>query len=205
MFDSLAQWTVEVVYYFGYSGVAVLMLLSNLFLPIPSELVLPFAGFLVGRGFFSFPVLMLAATVGSLVGALAVYAPAHRLGEDPARRFIKRYGRFVLLSESDLDKASGWFEQHGGRAVLLGRLVPGVGAMISVPAGIERMPLRGFLIYTLIGNGVWNGMFIALGWALGSQWGLVREYTSLIEYAVLAVVAVVILRFAWRRLRKRHK
>lgn len=205
MFDSLAQWTVEVVYYFGYSGVAVLMLLSNLFLPIPSELVLPFAGFLVGRGFFSFPVLMLAATVGSLVGALAVYAPAHRLGEDPARRFIKRYGRFVLLSESDLDKASGWFEQHGGRAVLLGRLVPGVGAMISVPAGIERMPLRGFLIYTLIGNGIWNGMFIALGWALSSQWGLVREYTSLIEYAVLAVVAVVILRFAWRRLRKRHK
>jgi membrane protein DedA with SNARE-associated domain len=92
MFDSLAQWTVEVVYYFGYSGVAVLMLLSNLFLPVPSELVLPFAGFLVGRGFFSFPVLMLAATAGSLIGALAVYAPAHRLGEEPAR-LIKRYGR----------------------------------------------------------------------------------------------------------------
>ena len=110
-----------------------------------------------------------------------------------------------MLSESDLDKASGWFEQHGGRAVLLGRLVPGVGAMISVPAGIERMPLRGFLIYTLIGNGIWNGVFIALGWALGSQWELARKYTSLIEYAVLAVVAVVILRFAWRRLKKRHK
>ena len=169
MFDSLAQWIVEVVY---YSRVAVLMLLSNLFLPVPSELVLPFAGFLVGRGFSSFPVLMLEATAGSLVGALAVYAPAHRLGEEPARRFIKRYGRFVLLSESDLDKASEWFDRHGGRAVLLGRFVPGVRAVISVPPGIERMTLRGFLIYTLVGNGIWNGVFIALGWALGSQWEL---------------------------------
>lgn len=111
----------------------------------------------------------------------------------------------MLLSESDLDKASEWFDRHGGRAVLLGRLVPGVGAVISVPAGIERMPLRGFLIYTLIGNGIWNGVFIALGWALGSRWELAREYISLIEYAVLAVLAAVIFRLAWRRLRKPHK
>lgn len=106
---------------------------------------------------------MLEATAGFLVGALAVYAPGHRLGEEPARRFIKRYGRFVLLNESALDKASEWFDRHGERAVLLGRLVPGVGAVISVPAGIERMPLRGFLIHTLVGNGIWNGVFIALG------------------------------------------
>jgi membrane protein DedA with SNARE-associated domain len=105
------------------------MLLSNLFLPVPSELVLPFAGFLVGRGFFSFPVLMLAATAGSLIGALAVYAPAHRLGEEPARRFIKRYGRFVLLSESDLDKASEWFDRparcHGRPETQPARLLRG--------------------------------------------------------------------------------
>ncbi len=189
MLGSLAQWATEVVYYFGYSGVAVLVLLSNLFLPVPSELVLPFAGFLVGQGFFSFPLLMLAATVGSLVGALVVYVSARRLGEEPARRFVKRYGRFVLLSEPDLDKASGWFDRHGGEAVLLGRLVPGVGALISVPAGIERMSFWKFLIYTTIGNGIWNGAFIGLGWALGSQWDLVRQYTSIIEYAVLAILA----------------
>jgi len=126
MLESLAQWATEVVYHSGYSGVAVLVLLSNLFLPIPSELVLPFAGFLVGQGFFSFPLLMLAATAGSLVGALVVYAPARRLGEEPVRWFIRRYGRFMLLGEPDLDEASGWFDQHGGEAVLIGRLVPGV-------------------------------------------------------------------------------
>ena len=131
--------------------------------------------------------------------------PPHRLCPEPVRRFVKRYGRFVLLSESDLDKAGGWFEQHGGKAVLLGRLVPGVGAMISVPAGIERMPIKAFLIYTLIGNCIWNGMFIALGWALGSQWEIVREYTSVIEYAVLAVLTGVILRFVLRRSKRRDK
>ncbi len=205
MLESLAQWATEVVYHSGYSGVAVLVLLSNLFLPIPSELVLPFAGFLVGQGFFSFPLLMLAATAGSLVGALVVYAPARRLGEEPVRWFVKRYGRFMLLGESDLDKASGWFDQHGGEAVLIGRLIPGVGALISVPAGIERMPLWKFLIYTTIGNGIWNGVFIGLGWTLGSQWDLVREYTAILEYAVLAVLAGVILWFLWRRLKMDNK
>ncbi len=121
MLESLVQWAMQVVYYFGYSGVAVLILLSNLFLPVPSELVLPFAGFLVGQGFFLFPLLMLAATAGSMAGAFIVYAPARRLGEEPVRRFVKRYGRFGLLSESDFDKASGWFDQHGGEAVLIGR------------------------------------------------------------------------------------
>ncbi len=205
MLESLVQWAMQVVYYFGYSGVAVLILLSNLFLPVPSELVLPFAGFLVGQGFFSFPLVMLAATAGSMAGAFIVYAPARRLGEEPVRRFVKRYGRFGLLSESDLDKASGWFDQHGGEAVLIGRLVPGVGALISVPAGIERMPLWKFLTYTTIGNGIWNGIFIGLGWALGSQWGVVRQYMPVIEYAVLAILAGMILRFLWRRSRTHDK
>ena len=115
MLGSLAQWATEVIYYFGYSGVAVLVLLSNLFLPIPSELVLPFAGFLVGQGFFSFLLLMLAATAGSMVGALIVYAPARWLGEEPVRRFVKRYRRFGLPSESDLDKVSEWLTNMVGR------------------------------------------------------------------------------------------
>jgi membrane protein DedA with SNARE-associated domain len=205
MLESFAQWATQVVYYSGYFGVAGLILLSNLFLPIPSELVLPFAGFLVGQGFFSFPLLMLAASAGALVGALVVYAPARRLGEGPVRWFIKRYGRFVLLGEPDLDKASGWFDHHGGEAVLIGRLVPGVGALISVPAGIEQMLLWKFLIYTTIGNGIWNAVFIGLGWALGSQWDLVSQYAAILKYAVLTVLAGAILRFSWRRFRAHNK
>lgn len=201
MLGNLVQWIVEVVYSFGYPGVAVLMVLSNLFLPIPSEVVLPFAGFLVGQGLFSLPLVLLAATGGAVVSALVLYFAGRRLGEGPVRRFIGRYGRFVLLRESALDRAGGWFEKHGGEAVLIGRLVPGVGALISLPAGIERMPVWKFTAYTTLGNAIWNGVFVGLGWALGDQWMIVRQYTSLLEYTVLAAVAGVILWFLWRRWR----
>ena len=201
MIGDIAQWISDVVYSFGYVGVAILTALSNLFLPIPSELVLPFAGFLVGQGFFSFPLLLLVTTAASLLSALVVYAPARWLGERLVRRLLRKYGRFLLLHESDLDKAGGWFEQHGGEAVLIGRLIPGVGAFISVPAGIERMPPWKFSLYTVLGSGLWNVIFIGLGWVLGARWTLVREYASLFDYAVFAVVAGAALWFLWRRWR----
>ena len=141
----------------------------------------------------------MASTVGALVGTLMLYVPGRLLGEEPLRRFLKRYGRFVHVNESDLDKASGWFEQHGGQAALIGRLVPGVGSLISVPAGIEQMPLWRFVTYTILGNGLYNAALVGLGWWLGSQWELVERYAPIAEYAVLAVVAVVIVRFLWRR------
>ena len=96
-------------------------------------------------------------------------------------------------------------DQHGGEAILIGRLVPGVGALISVPAGIERMPIWKFLTYTIIGSGIWNGVFIGLGWTLGSQWELVHQYAPVIEYAVLTILAGMILRFLWHRLKTHDK
>ena len=163
LFGDVAQWVTEVVYFFNYPGIFVLMLLSNLYLPIPSQLVLPLSGFLVGQGRFSFPLVILASTAGSLVGTLVLYAPGRRLGEEPVRRFFKRYGRFVFLDESSLEKASGWFERHGEKAVLMGRLVPGAGALVSVPAGLKQMPIWRFAAYTAVGSAAWNAAFIVLG------------------------------------------
>jgi membrane protein DedA with SNARE-associated domain len=202
--SDVARWATEVVYSFGYPGVFVLMVLSNVYLPIPSQLVLPLSGFLVGQERFSFPLVLMASTVGALVGTLMLYVPGRLLGEEPLRRFLKRYGRFMHVNESDLDKASEWFDQHGGQAVLIGRLVPGVGSLISVPAGIEQMPLWRFVTYTILGNGLYNTALVGLGWWLGSQWEIVERYAPIAEYAALAVVAGLVLRFLWGRW-KAHK
>jgi membrane protein DedA with SNARE-associated domain len=198
LFSALAQWIVEAIYFFGYPGVAFLMMLSNLQL-IPSQLVLPFAGYLVGQERFSFPLVLMTSTVGSVAGALILYVPGHWLGEERLRQLIKRFGRFVFVGESDLNKASRWFDRHGGEAVLISRLVPGVGNLISVPAGIEQMPVWRFVVYTALGNSFWNAGLIGIGWALGAQWPLVKQYASIIGYAVLAAIAGGILWFLWRR------
>jgi membrane protein DedA with SNARE-associated domain len=202
----LAQWVVDVVYSFGYVGVTLLVALGYLhLLPVPTQLPLALAGFLVGQGNFSFILVLTWTTVGGVIASLVLYFMGLWIGEENLRRLIKRLERFKLVSESDLDKASEMFERHGGKAVLIGHLVPGVTAFISIPAGLKRMPIFGqFIIYTALGSALWNGAFIALGWALGSEWALVERYASIIEWVVLAAIAGGILWFLWRRW-KAHK
>jgi membrane protein DedA with SNARE-associated domain len=180
--------------------VGVLTALGYLHLPPPTQLLLPLAGFLVGQGYFSFGMVLSASTVGGVISSLALYFPGLWIGEENLRRLVARFGRFVLLNESDLDKASKMFERHGGKAVLIGHLVPGVTALISILAGLKRMPIHGrFLLYTVLGTALWNGALIALGWVLGAEWALVKQYVLIIEYAVLAAVAGGIVWFVWRR------
>ena len=125
-------------------------------------------------------------------------------GEENLRRLVGRFGRFAFVEESDLDRASKMFERHGGKAVLIGHLVPGVSALISVLAGLKRMPIRGrFLFYTFVGTAMWNGALIGLGWVLGAEWTLVKQYAPVVEYAVLASVVGGICLFVWRRWRAR--
>ena len=174
-------------------------------MPIPSALVLPLSGFLVGQGRFAFvPLLMWTTVVGAVAPSLILYVAGRWLGEERLRRFLRRLGRVVLVRESDLDKASGWFERHGGAAVLICRLVPGVGSLISVPAGIERMGLWRFVLYTGLGSGLWNGLFIGLGWCLGTRWGLAGQYEHAALYAVVAAVSGGLLWLLWRRLSTRN-
>ncbi len=199
---NLAQWVVDALYSFGYVGVGALTALGYLHLLPPTQLVLPLAGFLVGQGRFSFVPVLVASTVGGGIASLVMYLPGLWFGEENLRRIIGRYGRFVFLDESDLDKAGKMFERHGGKAVLIGHLVPGVTALISVLAGLKRMPIRGrFLFYTFLGTALWNGAFIGLGWALGAQWRDARQYAHILEYVVLAAVVVGIFWVLWRRMK----
>ena len=201
MFADLARWAVDVVYSFGYVGVFVLIALVNLhLLPVPTQLILALAGFLVGQGRFSFVSVLVASTAGALAASLVLYLLGLWIGEENLYRLVKRFERFKLVFGSDLVRASEVFERHGGKAILIGHLVPAVGALISVPAGLTRMPLLGrFMVYTVLGSALWNGAFIVLGWALGAQWASVKQYASIIEYAALALMVGGILWLLWRR------
>ena len=202
----LEQWTVETIYSSGYLGVFVLTTLVGLhLLPLPTQPILALAGFLVGQGRFSFALVLAASTAGEVVSSLGLYYLGHRIGEKSLRRLVGRLERFKLVRRADLDKSSEAFDQHGGKAILIGHLVPTVGALISIPAGIRRMPiLRRFMLYTILGSTLWNGAFIILGWMLGAQWASVKQYAPIVEYTVLAAMVGGILWLLWRRWRARR-
>jgi membrane protein DedA with SNARE-associated domain len=193
---ALAEWTTSVVENLGYIGVAALLALENLVPPIPSELILPLAGFLVEQGRFNFPLVVLAATIGADIGALILYALGRSLGAD---RFRTLAEKIPLLGGDDIDRARDLFERHGGAAVFFGRLLPGIRSVVSIPAGFEHMPLWQFLAYTTAGSATWNTALITAGWALGTQWQRVNQYADIAGYLLLALLALALLRRAWRK------
>jgi membrane protein DedA with SNARE-associated domain len=200
----LVRWVIEVVHSLEYVGVFVLILAGSLYLPVPTELTLPLFGFLIGNGRLSFVPVLLAATAARVCAALVLYAVGLRLTEARLRRVIEHFERSKLLFVSDLEKASAVFERHGGKAILVGHLIPGVGALVSVPAGLQRMPVRWrFLGYTILGCSIWNASLIGLGWALGGRWRIVEVFTSFVGTAVLIVLIAATVWF-FRRRRKAH-
>jgi membrane protein DedA with SNARE-associated domain len=198
----LVRWVFDVVHSFGYVGVFLLILAGSLFLPVPTELTLPLLGFLVGHGRLSFFPVLLTATVARLSASLIMYEIGLRISEVRLRRLVKRLERSRLVFVSDLEGASRVFEHHGGKAILVGQLIPGVGALVSLPAGMKRMPLRWrFLGYTVLGCTLWTGTLIGLGWALGGRWRIVEAFTSFVGSAVLVLLVCAVLFFFWRRRR----
>jgi membrane protein DedA with SNARE-associated domain len=196
----LVRWVIDVVHSLGYVGVFVLILAGSVYLPVPTELTLPLFGFLIGNGGLSFVPVLLAATAARVCAALVLYAVGFRLKEARLRRVIKHFERSKLLFVSDFERASAVFERHGGKAILLGHLIPGVGALVSVPAGLKRMPVRSrFLGYTILGCSIWNASLISLGWALGGRWRIVEVFTSFVGAAVLIILIAATVWFFWRR------
>ncbi|MGA1629154.1 MAG: DedA family protein [Ilumatobacteraceae bacterium] len=203
MLNDLAGWVQDVIEQLGAVGVALLVILENVFPPIPSEIVLPFAGFVAWRGDGSVPVMILAATIGAVVGALVLYAIAAVIGDQRLAAFIERFGRWFGVKPSDLARAEAWFDRHAVAAVLLGRCVPLIRSVVSVPAGFRRMRLLPFIVYTAAGSAVWNTALIGSGAILGDQWDRVEPYVALLQYVVIAVIVLFVVRFAVMKLRHR--
>jgi membrane protein DedA with SNARE-associated domain len=205
MLAPLGTWVIDVIRTLSYLGVFALLVLENLFPPIPSEIILPLSGFLVGQGKLLFPFVLLAATAGSVTGALVFYGLGRWLDDERLDGLMHQYGRYLLLRQSDLTKARRWFQRHGELAVLLGRLVPGVRSLISIPAGVTEMPLSRFLLYTATGSAAWNSLLVGLGWLLNSHWSIVQQYVHVFEYLVAAAVVLAVGWFVWKRTIGRHR
>jgi membrane protein DedA with SNARE-associated domain len=184
MFD----WITGFVMRGGYVGVFLLMLAENVVPPIPSELIMPLAGFTAARGQLSFILVVIAGTVGSLLGAVFWYYVGQRLGSERLKRLAARHGRWVTLSPDDVDKADDWFRQHGTRAVFFGRLIPTVRTLISVPAGIAGMPLPRFLAWSVLGTSLWTALLAGAGYLLQSQYDRVSDYLNPVSTIVVVLI-----------------
>ena len=197
MFSSLATWVQDVIEQLGYLGVALLVVLENIFPPIPSEIVLPFAGFVAQQGSDSVVLMILAATVGSVIGALIMYWIAAIIGDERLHAFTRKCGKWVQIREADLTRAEEWFDRHAMSAVLVGRCVPLIRSVVSIPAGFRRMKLIPYIAYTFLGSLVWNILLVGAGALLGENWERVGSYIGVFQWIVIALVAVVVVRFLW--------
>ena len=198
----MANWVFSIVDSLGAAGVGLLIFLENLIPPIPSEVILPLAGFRARTGALNIWLTWPAATAGSLAGAVVLYGLGAWLGYDRLHALAgKRW--FILTSQKDLDRGEEIFDKHGSKIVLLGRCVPVIRSVVSIPAGIARMPLPRFLTLTAIGSGVWNALFIGLGWVLGENWDRVQGWLGPVTYVVIGLVVVGVVWLAVRKLRTR--
>ena len=198
----LTGWVASVIESLGELGVGLLVALENLIPPIPSEIVLSMAGYLASVGRVNLVLVAIAATAGSVLGALALYWLGYALGEDRLRRWLDH---IPLVDADDLNLADRWFERHEKGAVFFGRMAPVVRSLVSIPAGANHMKLGTFTLLTTIGSGIWNCLFIGGGYALGSRWQRLEQYSSYFDYAIMAFFAIAIGSWVVKKVRKRRR
>jgi membrane protein DedA with SNARE-associated domain len=188
----------------GYPGIALVMLVENLFPPIPSELVMPLAGFMTRRDEFNFIGVVASGTLGAVTGALILYHLGSRFPEERLRSFLRRYGRWLLLFEADLDRALALFERYDKAVVFFARFMPGLRSLISLPAGLRRMPLASFVLFTTLGTVIYNSIMSYAGVLLGSNWERVLSFVERYQILVVIVAATLVAAFIVTRLREKH-
>ncbi len=190
--DGVAGWAIEMMEKLGAPGAGLAVALENLFPPLPSEVILPLAGFAANQGDLGLVSAILFTTLGSVIGALALYGVGAALGRNRTRALA---GRLPLMKVEDVDKAEEWFAKHGPKAVLIGRMVPLVRSLISVPAGVERMSVPLFMALTGVGSLIWNSALIIAGYALGEKWHVVESSVGVFQWVVLAAAVGAVVWF----------
>ena len=203
MLEAFSDWVQHVVAAGGYPVVFLLIMLESTLVPIPSELVMPFAGFLAWKGEFSLPVILVINSVAALVGSAVCYW----IGVVGGRPFLVNYGRYFLVRQHDIARTEAFFARHGKKTILIGRFLPGVRHVISVPAGIARMPLPGFFLQTFLGSTIWGGVLILLGYYVGANWEVFSSTLKRVDHVIAAILVLALvalgIRFVVRRRRER--
>lgn len=197
--SAIVDWCVHLMDWMGPAGAGLAIAIENLFPPIPSEAILPLAGFAASRGSFTIAEAIVWTTLGSLVGALILYGIGAKVGAVRLRRLADR---LPLMDGEDVDRTVAWFQKHGDKAVLFGRMLPIFRSLISIPAGVVRMPLWRFMLLTVIGSGIWNSVFVMAGFFLGEAWPIVEQYTDVAQVIVIVAVVAAVAWFVLARVRR---
>ena len=198
--ELLLDFALNTISAWGFLGIFFLMLLESTVFPIPSELVMPFAGFLIAEGKMEFFTVVFIATLGSIAGSLISYF----IGKTVGKKAVIKFGKYFLLNESHLEKAHKWFENYGGRIVFVCRFIPAVRHVISIPAGIAEMNLGKFIAFTAIGAFFWNAFLAWVGIQLGKNWVVISQYTGILDLLVIAAI-IALLVFYLKKKPKRKK
>lgn len=197
LIDILAMFVVNTIDLLGHFGIFILMLLESCGIPMPSEVIMPFSGFLVADGRMTFWSVVLIGTIGNVAGSLLAYWIGYKGG----RPLIERYGKYILISKHDLDLADRWFTKFGNLTVFFSRLLPVIRTYISFPAGIAKMDLKKFIIYSFIGALPWSALLTFVGVKMGSNWELIREKLHQFDLLMMVVIVLLIGWYIWRHLR----
>lgn len=195
--ESIVHYATLVISRTGYTGIGILMIMESMIMPVPSEAVMPFAGFLWFEHKLSFWGIVAASTLGSIIGSLISYF----LGAYGGRPLVKKFGKYLLLNDHDLDVTERFFARHGEKTIFISRFIPIVRHLISIPAGLGRMNIVRFSIYTIVGAGLWNSFLTWLGFHLRDNWETISQYTQIIDVVLIVLIFAAIVYFVYRHLR----
>jgi membrane protein DedA with SNARE-associated domain len=201
---NLTEWILSIMEQLGYLGIALLMFLDNVIPPIPSEIIMPSAGYAASQGKLLLSGVIIAGCIGSLIAAALLYWIGYQFNHDAIFRFTDRYGKYIFIKSEDIQKSLLWFEKYGHRIVFFGRMVPAVRSLISIPAGMSRMPFWKFMFYSALGTIIWTTFLACIGFYFGENQALMHEIFSRVGYVIIMIVVLVLLWHCYRKLKNKN-
>ncbi|WP_336722719.1 DedA family protein [Acinetobacter soli] len=195
----MENWVIQIIERLGYLGIAFLMFLDNVFPPIPSEIIMPSAGYTASRGQLQIVGVIVAGSFGSIVAAAVLYALGRKISQESLFKLVDRYGKYLFIKRKDVHKALEWFEHYGHRIVFFGRMIPAVRSLISIPAGMSHMPFWKFMLYSSLGTLIWTTFLACVGFYFGENQALMFAIMHRVGYVILAIVAVLGLMWLYRK------
>ena len=202
MLESIANWIIHVISVLGYPGIVITMAIESALIPLPSEVIMPFSGFLASAGKFDLNLVALSGAVGNVIGSLIAYAIGFYGHERLVRRFIRRWGKWILISEKELDETEKLLHRFKDLVVLGSRVVPGIRTVISLPCGFAKLPLGRFTVLTFIGSLVWSYFLAWIGFVLGENWDTLGPYFHKADTVIVMVIIAAIVWYIWHKLKK---